>query len=64
VGGLAVERELIQNLALRLSADLITGSLSSVDSASSSDGVTSHTKTSSRSLGIGISPALLIQFYF
>jgi hypothetical protein len=66
VGGIAVERELIDSLALRLSADVVGASLSkservSIDSTTREPKTTEYNNTN---VGLSVRPALQIQFYF
>lgn len=66
VAGIAVERELIDALALRLSADIVGVSLTkqSEEKVDSSTGEQTTTERSSQSAGLTLRPGIQIQFYF
>ena len=64
VGGLAVEKELLRGLAARITTDLLGASYGSVDQVQWLDGVATPTTFTSGNVGLALSPALLVQFYF
>jgi hypothetical protein len=65
VGGLAVERELIPNLAVRLTADLVQANTTKTNVASSDGlGNVTTTKFVGNTVGLILSPSLDLQFYF
>jgi hypothetical protein len=65
LAGFSVERELIDALALRLTMDVANASFSKVDTLTyASDGTRTGGSQSSRNLGLSLSPAVLLQFYF
>jgi hypothetical protein len=64
VGGLAVERRLIEGLAVRLSATILNASTSRAEVVSRNNGERKTTTISSQSIDLGLSPALELFFYF
>jgi hypothetical protein len=64
VAGLAVERELIRGLAVRLSAEVLGANYGIVNHVDWLDGVATYTTYTSGNLGLTLSPALQLQFYF
>jgi hypothetical protein len=63
--GTAIERELIDALALRLSLDLASATISSSESTRVDDaGTTRNTRLGAGHLGLTIRPALQLHFYF
>jgi hypothetical protein len=63
--GMAVERELIEALALRLSLDLAAGSISAVDSSRLDEaGVEHHQWLMTERAAFSIDPGLQLHFYF
>jgi hypothetical protein len=65
VGGLAVERELVEALGLRLSLDMVSASISSVENVSTDDiGFEKTTDSSAHGIGLAIRPSLALHFYF
>jgi hypothetical protein len=64
VAGLVVEKELLRGLALRLSTDVVGAGIGNVDHVDWADGVATHTPYTSGYIGMTLSPAILLQFYF
>ena len=65
VGGLAVERELVDALALRLSLDMLTAAISSADTVHlDSFGVEQDSELVTRRVGLSLRPGLQLYFYF
>jgi hypothetical protein len=64
-GGLAVERNLVDALALRLSVETLTASLASFETDTlDSAGVEKHTELGSRRVALVLRPGLQLYFYF
>ena len=64
VGGLAVERRLIEGLAVRLSAGIISASTSRAEVVRRDNGERKTTVISSQTIDLSLSPALELFFYF
>ena len=62
--GFAVERRLIDNLAVRLGATVLSASTSRAETSRQEDGEKKSVVTPTQAVNLSLTPALLLFFYF